>query len=91
MTVPIAVVGGLLAGLSTPIENVIAGDYQGAMNNMMLNYAGWDNWNHVPNILGLQRGLLPLLIGGLVHKFVGGKPIGVNAMLARSGVPLIRV
>jgi hypothetical protein len=36
------------------------------------------------------QGLYPIIGGILVHKFVGGN-LGVNRMLAKAGVPLLRL
>lgn len=39
----------------------------------------------------LKYGLIPLVVGGLVHKFVGGAPLNVNRSLANAGVPILRI
>lgn len=39
----------------------------------------------------LISNIAPLVVGGLVHKFVGGAPLNVNRMLASAGVPVIRI
>lgn len=38
----------------------------------------------------LMVGLIPIGLGLAVHKFIGGT-LGVNRMLARSGIPVIRI
>lgn len=37
----------------------------------------------------LKNGLLPITLGALAHAFIGGK-LGLNRVIARSGIPLIR-
>ena len=90
-TLPLAVIGGLSAGLARPVKHLMAGEYENAMTVLSQNYTGWSiqqgNWDAVR----MKEGLLPLVIGALVHKFVGGPPINLNRMLASAGVPLIRI
>ena len=90
-TLPIAVLGGLAAGLAPGIQMAFDGDYEGAIKNVVGNYTGYDmntqKW-WVPN---MAKGLLPLVIGILVHKYVGGPPLNVNRMLASANVPIIRI
>jgi hypothetical protein len=38
----------------------------------------------------LKQGLLPIVAGLLVHKFIGGK-LGVNRALAGAGIPFVRI
>lgn len=92
-TVPISVVAGLGAGLLKPAQAIMAGDYPGALNWLAYSYAGiggalTDNPHFAPE--GLKFGVLPLVVGALVHKFVGGS-LGVNRTLAAAGVPFIRI
>lgn len=89
-TLPIAPIVGLAVGLGGPLNMAIAGNIDGAIEQLGLNYTGYSmhakNWD----AMRMQNGLLPLVIGGLVHKFVGGK-LGINKMLASAGVPIIRI
>lgn len=90
-TLPIAPILGLVAGLAKPAEFAMQGNYFAAANHACAAYTGYDintrSW-HAESLMG---GLVPLIAGLLVHKFVGGKPLGLNAVLARSGVPFIRI
>lgn len=36
------------------------------------------------------HGLTPVVLGLAAHKFIGGK-LGINRMLAKSGIPLVRI
>jgi len=92
MTVPLAVVGGLGAGLARPIKTYIdTGDLQLAAWQLVEGYTGYyvgeGNWD----MKRLQYGLVPLVAGALVHKFVGGSPLNVNRILAAAKVPFIRI
>lgn len=90
MTVPLSIVGGLGAGLAEPIMWAMGGDYDAAIYKLMENYTGYDirtqRWD-----LKHARGIPPLIIGALIHKFVGGSPLNINRTLARAGIPFIRI
>lgn len=38
----------------------------------------------------LNKGAIPIIMGILAHKIIGGK-LGVNRILANSGIPFIRI
>ena len=90
-TIPIAPVIGLGVGLAEPAKYLMDGDWENAANAASLNYIGYDfkakqmNWNR------LVEGLIPLMVGIAVHKFVGGPPLNFNRMLANAGVPVFRI
>ena len=91
MTIPIAPIAGLLAGMHEPIVRIMQGKADLAIEAVSRNYTGYSpkdkNW--LPE--RMARGLLPLVIGCLVHKFVGGPPLNLNRVLARAKVPFIRI
>lgn len=91
MTIPLAPILGLAAGLSTSIEAATAGDYPRAINNAVSSYTGINTTTGQFELPLLLRGILPLTIGLLVHKFIGGPPLNFNAMLGRAKVPFIRI
>ena len=91
MTIPLAPIAGLAAGLAVPIDYALSGDYKGAMNILSENYTGYNFYQGMWEPEKLKRGLLPLIIGALVHKFVGGSPLNVNKMLAAAKVPFVRI
>jgi len=91
MTIPIAPIAGLAAGLSVAVPAAIKGDYQLAINEVTRNYTGYDPWTKKFDPNHLKKGLLPLVCGLLVHKFVGGPPLNLNRTLGRAKVPLIRI
>jgi len=71
--------------------------WEGRLNLLMATYTGWD-----PGYAGgmgpgvwrpglLKQGLGSLIIGALVHKFVGGSPLNVNRALGRAKIPFLRL
>jgi hypothetical protein len=92
-TLPLAPVAGLAAGLITPIQQAISGNYDNAFRSLVANYtgvenAGTSNAKFAPKYL--VRGLLPLVAGLVVHKVVGGM-LGINRILGRAKVPVLRI
>lgn len=93
MTIPLAPIAGLVAGLGEPIDRALQGNFTGpnsALSWLTLNYTGYNDQTGNWNIMA-AKGLPPLIIGALVHKFVGGSPLNINRMLARAKVPFIRI
>jgi len=95
-TLPIAPIAGLAAGLAGPIAIAAAGNPPYGLQKAIANYTGvvlggsdfkFQRFDYTQ----MQNGLLPLVIGGLVHKFVGGAPLNMNRMLASANVPIIRI
>lgn len=89
-TIPLAPIAGVVAGMAEPVKHLMNGQYEEALYAVSRNYTGYrpqaQKWE--PQLL--MRGLVPLIVGGLVHKFVGGS-LGINRMLAQAGVPIIRI
>lgn len=91
-TLPIAPILGLAAGLIDPV--VIATrdkNPQAAFNIACKRYTGYDPNNGTWNYQDMSKGVVPLAVGLLVHKFVGGSPLNLNRTLAKAGVPLLRI
>ena len=91
MTIPLAPVIGLVAGLGPTIKEVIAGNIDAAIHEAAWAYTGYDTYDATFNPQRLTYGLVPLVVGCLVHKFVGGAPLNFNRLLARANVPFIRI
>jgi hypothetical protein len=71
------------------VDAVVSGDWAGVGYEMREHLLGFDNQGKFrPE--WIVRGWGPVVLGGLIHKYIGGK-LGINAMLGRAGVPLIRV
>lgn len=88
-TLPLAPIVGLGAGLSVPIQDLMAGNYKGAIEGATRNYTGYDPVSGQWNASYLWNGAVPLLIGILVHKIAS--KLGVNRVLGQAGVPIIRI
>lgn len=90
MTLPVATLAGLGIGIAPSIASLMAGDYVGAFDGLAWRYAGYNNSTKKFDVNGLMQGLLPLVGGALVSKFIGGT-LGVNRKLASAGVPILRL
>jgi hypothetical protein len=91
MTIPIAPIAGLAAGLVGPLQQMMNGDWLGGLNKIGCSYTGFNAINRSFDVMDMKDGVLPLVVGLAVHRFVGGRPINANATLARAKVPLIRI
>ena len=94
MTIPLSIVGALAAGLAEPLRIATVDKDPGrALALVGARYSGVDARTSDAhfNLHELTIGLGSLVVGGLVHKLVGGAPLNVNRMLAASGIPFIRV
>jgi len=89
MKIPLATAAGLAAGMAEPLSLLIKGDVENAANALSLNYTGYDFKANAFNFDRLKQGLLPLVIGGLVSKLVGGRPLNLNQKLR--DVPFIKI
>lgn len=90
-TLPIAPIVGLAAGVAPAIPQLTVGNFDGAIDILSRNYVGYSTEKGTFDIMRLQKGLVPLVLGGLVHKFVGGAPLNINRMLSQAGVPIVRI
>lgn len=96
-TLPVAVMAGFVPGLSRLGTHFSNPGLHGASNGFEAVgieagriYLGYDPRDGSWNWRLMALGTLPILVGGVVHKFIGGK-LGVNRMLASSGIPIIRL
>ena len=96
-TIPLAPVLGIAAGFvssttgPSPVQYFMDGNIEYALAALSQNYLGYDPICGDFNIKRMASGLLPAVIGLLVHKFVGGPPLNLNRTLAAAGVPLFRI
>lgn len=88
MTIPLGVIAPLVNTLFWANGHATM---EGKVNLLMSAYTGFDPGYGKFMPERLNNGLVPLLIGALVHKFVGGAPLNVNRALGRLGVPIIRI
>jgi hypothetical protein len=86
------VVAGLAAGIVPTVSKVAAGQlhYREGIKELVYHYTPYDPWGNKFSTAGLGQGLLPLLGGVLIHKYVGGS-LGVNRALAASKLPFLRL
>lgn len=89
-TLPLAPIVGLMAGVGPAIQPLIDGNIEGAVNVLKWNYLGLGHDGRF-SLEGIKNGLVPLIVGMLIHKFVGGAPLNLNRTLAAANVPIIRI
>jgi hypothetical protein len=91
-TIPIAPIAGLVAApaLRSAATDALMGNFDGALKNlgMVVGIGFWDNKFHLEKLI---ENVGPMVVGLMVHKFVGGPPLNLNRALANAGVPLIRI
>lgn len=88
-TIPLAIVAGFAPLASWILSGWKAGGLQGALKEGTLALTGVYTADGKFYPQYLSRGAYPILIGMAVHFLA--KRFGVNRVLARAGVPLIRV
>ncbi|MBA7534783.1 hypothetical protein ES705_27032 [subsurface metagenome] len=89
-TIPIAPIVGLLPMVSAAATHALKGDFDRAMNELKWNTLGIQVDGKF-NAVKFGQNMMPLVLGLLVHKFVGGAPLNLNRMLAAANVPIIRI
>jgi hypothetical protein len=93
MTVSLAILAGLAPTAAFAIEGFRIGGDQGglveAMHRVTMRLTGYE-WKGGGFSMGeLAKGWTPLLAGAVAHKLANR--FGVNRMLAKSGIPFIRI
>ena len=89
LTIPIAPVAGLLGGLSMPIGTIRHGDIKRGIEETALVITGVDpatgkfNWTYV------SKFWIPVGMGILGH--YAASRLGINRLLGRAKVPVIRI
>jgi len=89
-TLPIGIIAGMLPGVTRSFAVFQAQGAQKGANEALAIYTGFDPQTRQWSIQNMQFGLIPLIAGLLLTRFVGGG-LGINRILARARVPLIRV
>lgn len=97
MTLPIALIAGVIPGLSRMWTHFTNPGLHGQPNGFAAMgveagriYLGLDTRTGQFNMAWMSLGTGPVLLGAIVHKFIGGT-LGVNRMLARTKIPLLRL
>ncbi|GAH99796.1 unnamed protein product [marine sediment metagenome] len=90
MTIPL----GIVAGFVPYLVNLKQGYDAGGLGMMSMygvrSLTGYNYETHSFSVGDMRYGLMPILLGMGVHKFIGGK-LGVNRALGRAKVPFIRL
>lgn len=89
-TLPVAVIAGFMPLTYGAIADWDRYGWKGAVAGISARMTGYNPQVNTFNIPTMKEGLLPILLGGIIHKFVGTR-LGVNRMLGSSGLPIIRV
>jgi hypothetical protein len=89
-TIPLLVVAGFLPGITSTIPQITYHGLSGGAAHFTKIMTGYNPLNGSWRWQELQAGLFPVIMGFVGHWLIGGK-LGVNRMLARSGIPLIRL
>lgn len=89
-TIPVAVIGGFIPLLSNTMGHYKSYGWNGASRYMTMALTGFDPQDRNFNFGRMGMGLFPIMGGILVHKLVGGR-LGVNRMLASTGLPWVRL
>ena len=91
-TIPLAPIGGLVAtpALRYMVSELMAGNLETAIAQPA-RFAGIDPNTGQFSVDELKNNLLPVVLGILVHKFIGGSPLNLNRTLANANVPFIRI
>ena len=84
-SIPLAPLIGLVGSAAEPIKRAMGGDWQGAIGEARNIYTGFNEQGKF-NAGWLVKGWGPIVLGCLIHKFVGGWPINANRYLA--GLPI---
>jgi hypothetical protein len=89
MTIPLAVVGGIMGapGINMAITHASQGNFSAIPNDLKL-LAGVSGGGSF-SFPVLQQNLTPIIAGLLAHKIAG--MAGVNRMIAKAKIPLIRI
>jgi hypothetical protein len=89
MTLPLAVIAGLLPGVAVTATAVKNSGWMMGTRVLGLSYTGFDYQTGTFSLNSMKSGLLPLFIGTLVHKAAG--MLGINRAIAGAGIPIIRI
>lgn len=97
MTIPLAIVAGFIPGVSNVVTHFKNDGIEGAgaeASRIFLGYASTNKYGYNDKIgfhpYLLKYGTLPVVAGFMAHWLIGGK-LGVNRMLGRMGIPLVRL
>lgn len=88
--VPMGVIAGMLPGVARSFSVFQLQGAQAAANEFISIYSGFDPITRRFSVANLGYGLMPLFAGLMLSRVVGGM-LGVNRLLGRSRIPLLRI
>lgn len=88
-TLPVAVIAGMAPLANQARMGWAADGPVGMVKQSTLALLGYHIDTNTWNASWMKVGLLPIFVGGLVHW--GAKKFGLNRMIARAGIPVIRI
>jgi len=89
-TLPLAVVAGFMPMGWQVWQHAKIGDYANIPLAISEGLTGYNYIDRSWSLGNLKSGLLPIGLGFAVHKYIGGT-LGLNRMIARAGIPFIRI
>jgi len=86
-TFSLGIIAGLLPGVTRSFAVFQANGAQAGANEALSIYSGFDPTTRQWSLQNMQFGLIPLVAGLLLSRFVGGS-LGVNRILGRARIPI---
>ena len=89
-TVPLALVAGIAGGTASTVGVAMrTKDVGKTLAELSSAWTGYNPTTGIWDPTTMQRGLLPALVGLIVH--LGASKLGANKALGRAHVPLVRI
>lgn len=88
-TLPLAVVAGF-APAAIKIWEAKGGGASTMAREAGKVLTGWDFWNKSWSFSDFKTGMIPILGGIFIHRYIGNK-LGINRVLQNAGIPIIRL
>ena len=90
MTIPVAALAGFAPLAIEAVGAWKAGGPANMASRVLIKTTGYNTQDGKWYGAQMMEGLGPIVLGLMVHKYIGGK-MGINRQLARSGIPLLRL
>ena len=88
-TLPVAILAGVAPGAIMTVNAFKTYGTTGGAIYAGKIYTGYNIDSNKFNLADMRYGTLPVLVGFLVHKVASA--IGINAAIARAGIPVLRI
>lgn len=89
MTLPLAVVAGLVPGITSTVVTAQASGLAAAGRTAAVIYTGYDYTTGKWSLGNMRLGFMPLAVGIIIHKVAG--MLGINRAIAATGIPFVRI